>query len=179
LSREEKTISNELIYEGRVIKLYREQVESANGRKSYRDIVRHKGACAIIAEAGGRIVLIKQYRKALDKTIYELPAGCIEEGEDIYECAKRELNEETGYESDNLVLLSSIFSTPGFSDEIIHIFYAKNASKSKVKKDCDEDEYIDAMLIEESQLCDMITSGEIADAKTICAYFLYKNYNHK
>jgi len=171
----EKTISSTLIYEGKNIKLVKEEIVTPDGHKSVRDIVRHKGACAILAKAEGKLIFIKQYRKALDKVIYELPAGCIEKGEDITLCASRELNEETGYEADKLTLLSSVYTTPGFSDEIIHIFYAENTKKAEVKKDADVDEYIDVLLIDEAEVERMIIEGEIVDSKTICALYLYKN----
>jgi ADP-ribose pyrophosphatase len=175
LNKNEKTLSSELIYAGKNIKVFKEEILTPQGRKSTRDIVRHKGACAVIALYEDKIILINQYRKSLDKVIYEIPAGCIEEGEDIYLCAARELNEETGYEADNLVLLSSVYSTPGFSDEVIHIFYAKNVKKAEIKKDADIDEYIDVTLKDIEEAERLILSGEIADAKTICAFYLYKN----
>lgn len=176
----EKTLSSKLIYEGKVIKVFNEEVLLPNGNKSTRDIVRHKGACTILAEHDGKILFIRQFRKALNKVIYEIPAGGIEENEDIFSCAKRELNEETGYEAKTMQHLSSVYSTPGFSDEVIHIFCTDKIIKSDHKKDCDVDEFIDVYFIEKSRVLEMILCGEINDAKTICAFFLYlqsKNIN--
>ncbi len=171
----EKIIDSQLIYEGKIIKVYNEKVLLPNGNISARDIVKHKGACTILAEKDGEILFIRQFRTALNKIIYELPAGCIEENEDIFDCAIRELNEETGYEAHDIRHLSSVYSTPGFSDEIIHIFSSDNIVKSKHKKECDADEFIDVYFIAKSKVLEMIISGEINDAKTICAIFLYLN----
>lgn len=171
----EKTVSSTLIYEGKNISLIKEEIITPGGHKSFRDIVRHKGACAILAIAEGKIIFIKQYRKALNKVIYELPAGCLEKGEDIYLCAGRELNEETGYDADKLTLLSSVYTTPGFSDEIIHLFYTQNAKKAEVKQEADIDEYIDVFLFDEDEVEKMILSSEIVDCKSISAFYLYKN----
>jgi ADP-ribose pyrophosphatase len=171
----EKIIDSQLIYEGKIIKVFNEKVLLPDGNASTRDIVRHKGACTILAEHGGKILFIRQFRTALNKVIYEIPAGCIEENENIFDCAARELNEETGYEACNIKHLSSIYSTPGFSDEIIHIFFTDDIIKTAHKKQCDADEFIDVYFIEKSKVLEMIFSGEINDAKTICAFLLYLN----
>jgi ADP-ribose pyrophosphatase len=174
VKQHEKTLSEKLIHKGRVITVYQEEVLLPNGKVSTRDIVRHKGACAILATVEDKIIMIKQYRKALDKVIYEIPAGGIEEGEDIALCAKRELNEETGYEAENLQYLAGMVTSPGFCDEVIHVYLAENVKKVIEKAPCDEDEFIEVYLIQQSHVEEMIRSGEIIDAKTICAYSMYK-----
>jgi len=179
MKQEEKTLESKLIHKGRIISLYQEKVLLPNGKESVREIVRHKGACAVIAKTKeDKLILIRQYRKSLDKTIYEFPAGGIEPGEDIALCAVRELEEETSYRAteEKVVYLAGLCTTPGFSDEMIHIFYAEDVEKISDKKDCDDDEFIEVLLLDESEVLEWIMLGQIIDAKTVCAFFLYQQY---
>lgn len=179
MKQTETTLETTLVYKGRIIDLYQEKVRLPNGEESVREIVRHRGACAILAKTQeGKILLIRQYRKSLDKVIYEFPAGGIEPGEDIAVCAVRELEEETAYKAEEkeVVYLAGLCSTPGFSDEMIYIFYANNVKPATQKKECDADEFIEVLLLDEEEILEKIRSGEIMDAKTVCAFFLYQQY---
>ncbi len=179
MKQKEITVNSTLIHKGKIIDLYKENVRLPNGKETIREIVRHKGACAVLATTeNDEIILIQQYRKSLDKVIYEVPAGGIESGEDLAVCAMRELEEETAYrpKDDSVIYLAGLCTTPGFSDEMIHIFYAKNVVKTSEKRDCDEDEFIEVLLLSEAEVLEWISTGKIIDAKTVCAFFLYQQY---
>ncbi len=129
---EEKTLESKLIYKGKVIQLELEQVELPDGKQSTRELVRHPGAVAVIATTEeGKIILVEQYRKALEKSIVEIPAGKMEKGEDPKQTAWRELYEETGYQAGSLELLTSFYTSPGFADEIIYIYEASELKKRR------------------------------------------------
>jgi ADP-ribose pyrophosphatase len=126
MNLEEKTIKTEKIFEGRIITVQVDEVELPNGKTSTRELVKHPGAVAVIAVTDEeKIVMVEQYRKPLEKEIVEIPAGKLEKGEDPAECAKRELEEETGYGCTNLELLTSFYTSPGFADELVHVYLAK------------------------------------------------------
>ncbi|MEG1584807.1 MAG: NUDIX hydrolase, partial [Anaerovorax sp.] len=122
---EEKTISSERIYEGAILNLRKDKVHVKEGRTSYREIVEHNGGVALAAlTEEGKLVLVRQFRKAAEEVALEVPAGKIEQGERDHELAAlRELKEETGYTAENLELLSSFYSSIGYSTEMIHLYF--------------------------------------------------------
>jgi len=167
---EEKTLKSEHIFSGRIIQVQVDEVELPNGKTSTRELVKHPGAVAIIAVTDdNKIVMVEQYRKPLEKTIVEIPAGKLEKGEEPSLCAKRELEEETGYDCQSLELISSFYTSPGFADEIIHVYLAKGLSKKENAAGLDEDEFVNLMevTLEEAQV--LIEEQQIFDAKTIFA----------
>jgi ADP-ribose pyrophosphatase len=169
-SLEEKTLKSEEIFSGKVISLHLQDVELPNGKHSKREIIKHPGAVAILAiTADKKIVMVEQYRKALERTIVEIPAGKLEKGEEPALCARRELEEETGYECAHLELLTSFYTSPGFADEIVHIFLAKGLTKKENSAALDEDEFVilEELTLEESLR--YIREQKIYDAKTIFA----------
>ena len=120
-----KTISRKDIFHGKIIKVYQDEVELADGKRTTREVVSHKEAAAVVAvNDKGEVLLVTQYRYPLRTDLTELPAGLIDEGESPLEAAKRELKEETGYEAERWELLASPYSSPGCHDEVIHIFAA-------------------------------------------------------
>lgn len=164
----ERTLSSKSLYEGRVIDLFLEQVELPNGKSSTREIVKHPGAVAIIPmNDQGKLLLVRQYRKPLDKIIYEIPAGKLEKGEAPEACAYRELEEETGFKTERLEKIVSFYTSPGFADELIHIYFTDELTEGQVQ--LDEDEFLDLaeVTLEEAKV--MITDGRINDAKTVYA----------
>lgn len=174
----EKTISSEIIYEGNVFKLDRLEIELPNGKRAMRDVVRHNGGVSIIAvKDDEKILFVEQFRKAIDKNILELPAGKIEVGEDIKECAIRELEEETGYKAKKIEFLGKIVMAPGFTDEYIHLFYATDLYKGI--KGGDEDEFINVCEFDLQEVNKMILSGEIFDSKTICGIKMFESFINK
>lgn len=167
----EKTVSSEKIYEGRIIDVTIEKVALPNGAEGMREIVRHPGAVAVIAKTNeGKYVFVRQFRKALNRTIVEIPAGKLEKNENPADTAKRELYEETGYQCGELEHLISFYTSPGFADELIHIYLASELTLGD--QHTDEDEFLDVLelTIEEAQ--QMILSQEIYDAKTAYAVLL-------
>ncbi|MBM7705473.1 ADP-ribose pyrophosphatase [Chryseomicrobium aureum] len=167
---EEKTTNTTPIYSGRVISLSVDDVVLPNGKPSKRELVKHPGAVAVIAiTQDHKIVLVEQYRKALERTLVEIPAGKIEQGEDPKETAFRELEEETGYTASDLHFVQSFATSPGFADEIIHIYVAQGLKKVTENRQLDEDEFVE---IHECSLAGAekwIQDEKIYDAKTAFA----------
>ncbi|MFD2445931.1 NUDIX hydrolase [Bacillus sp. CGMCC 1.16607] len=167
---EEKTIKTEKIYDGKVISLQVDEVELPNGNTSKREIIKHPGAVAILPITNdGRIVMVEQYRKALERTLVEIPAGKLEKGENPEDSAKRELEEETGYGCENLEWLISFYTSPGFADEIIHLYVATGLTKIENAASLDEDEFVDLLELTLSEAKQYIIEKKIYDAKTAYA----------
>ncbi|KAB7672867.1 NUDIX hydrolase [Bacillus sp. B1-b2] len=167
---EEKTLKTEPIYNGRIISLQVDEVELPNGKTSKREIVKHPGAVAVIAvTAENKMVMVEQYRKALEKTIIEIPAGKLEKGEEPAICAKRELEEETGYDCESIELLTSFYTSPGFADEIVHIYIAHGLTKKENAAELDEDEFVNLKEITLEEAQELILEQRIFDAKTMFA----------
>lgn len=166
----EKTLSKEILYEGKVIDLHIEDVELPNGKTSKREIIKHPGAVAILAITDeNKIVMVQQYRKALERVIVEIPAGKLEPGEKPEITALRELEEETGYECKTLSHLISFYTSPGFADEIIHLYIARGLTKKEQSADLDEDEFLDVLEVTLEDAENLVTARKIYDAKTAYA----------
>ena len=167
----EKTLESKRVYEGRIINLRLDSVVLENGNTAMREVVEHPGAVGIVAlKENGDIVMVKQYRKAVEQVLLELPAGKLEQGEDPADCAARELTEETGYTAGDLRYLVSFYTSPGFSNEIMHMFLATNLKEGK--NDPDDDEMVETVEISRDRAIDMILKGEIKDGKTIAGILL-------
>lgn len=162
----ERPLSEDVVWRGRIFNVDRLQVEMPDGRKAIRDVVRHPGAVAIVALTDeGRICLVRQYRTALGRVTVEVPAGKLDPGEDPLECAHRELLEETGMEAEKMAYLSTIASSCGFADELIHIYMATGLSFATSSPDADE--FINVDLVPLDELVDAVLDGRIEDAKTV------------
>ena len=163
-------LSTRRVYEGRVINVDRDTVRFPNGSTGELEMVRHPGASAVVpflSDPGGedpQILLIRQYRYAAEDFIYEIPAGKLDGAEDPAECARRELQEETGCTAANIEHLYTFYTTPGFTDERIHAFMATGLSRGEVKHE--KDEFMTVETVALSHALEMIRSGEINDAKT-------------
>jgi len=156
------------IHHGRVFTLVREKVTLANGVTVDLDTLRHPGASAVVPmTAEGAVVLIRQYRHAVGGYIWEIPAGTLNPREDPETCAVRELAEETGYRAGSWRKLGEITPVPGYSDERIHLFLATELTLAD--QNLDADEILDVHEFPLETAVDMIATGEIQDAKTICA----------
>lgn len=163
---EEKTVSVEPIYSGAILQVEKMTVKLPNGNLATRDIVRHNGASAVVAITDtGRYILVRQFRKPCEMVSIELPAGKLEKGEDPMECAVRELEEETGYRAGTIRPLLKMYSTPGFSDELLHLFVATNLVHGQANPD--DDEFIAHFEMSSEEVLAAIQSGEINDGKTI------------
>ncbi len=167
---EEKTLDSKVVYEGKVVTVIRDDVEVADGHKSFREVVLHSGGVVIAAlKDNNTILLIKQYRYPLKKVNLELPAGKLEIGENPDEACKRELEEETGYQAKQWQSLGFINTTPGICTEKLYLYLAKDLIF--VGEHPDEGEILKCEEYNLSEVFKMINSGEINDAKTICTLF--------
>ncbi len=167
----EKTLKEELIYKGKILNLKKVDVLLDTGVESVREIVEHKGDVAIVVFKENKFLFVKQYRKAFDEILTEIPAGKLEEAENPYDCALRELEEETGYIAEDMELMQIIYPTPGFCTEKIYLYNASKIKKGNVKFDVDED--LTSEWIEKEEVIKMISNGDIKDGKTIIGVVLY------
>jgi len=167
----ETTLSSKQMFSGNLLKLRVDEVLLPNGRKSTREIVEHPGAVAVVAiTENDEVLMVRQYRKAIERELLEIPAGKLEEGESREVCVERELMEETGYFPNELTYLTSFYTSPGFSNEILHLFIAKNLIKKS--RDADFDEYLQAEKVPFEEAINKIRTGEIVDSKTITGLLL-------
>ncbi|HID20665.1 MAG TPA: NUDIX hydrolase [Methanophagales archaeon] len=158
--KEVKTIESKQLYKGKVVQLRLDTVSLPNGKTKTREILVHPGAAAIVPLMNDKVLLVEQYRKAVERNTLEIPAGTLEESESPGECALRELIEETGFQASKLDKLTEYFPSPGYSSEIIHIYKA-----SGLKKVSDAELTIEFMELKE--LVTKIRKGELKDGKTI------------
>lgn len=174
--RRESTVVSRRIYDGRVLSLDIDQVRFPDGSVGELELIRHSGAAAVIPflddpnEAGARILLLRQFRYAADRFLYEIPAGRIDGSELPIDCARRELLEEAGCTAETLTLLGGFFTTPGFIDEYIHVFMATGLTRGDASPE--RDEFIHPESHTSHDALRMIDRGEIVDGKTIIALFL-------
>jgi ADP-ribose pyrophosphatase len=164
----EKQIYRREIYMGRIINLFKDGVLLDNGRRTEREVVEHREAVACLPFIGGNeIILVKQYRYPVRREIFEIPAGIIEKGENAGCAVRRELLEETGYSSNNIEHIMNFYTSPGYSTEALHLYFAYNLKKEIPSLDYDEN--ISIKLLPMSESLNMVKEGKICDAKTIIA----------
>ena len=167
----EKKLGGKTVFQGKILKIDVDEVQLDDGSRSVRECVRHSGGAAVLCVTDNRVLLVKQFRYLYGKEIWEIPAGKLEKGEDPLIAATRELEEETGYIAERLVPLLKLYPTPGYTDEVIHIFEAENSRSGRQK--LDEGEFLDVELTALEDVLKMIESGEICDAKTVAAVYKY------
>ena len=166
----EETIRSELVYEGIVLNLRRDEVMTVSGRPSVREIIEHGGGVALVAVTDeGKIIMERQFRKPLERDVLEIPAGKLEPGEDPLEAAGRELAEETGYRAENIEYLTKYYPSVGYCQEALYMYLCTGLTKGETNPD--EDEAIDIYEYDFAELCEMIDRGEIEDGKSIAALF--------
>jgi len=171
----EKTITSEKKFEGRIFNVEVLDVELPDGKKGYRELVNHPGGVGIVALTDdNKILMVRQYRKPIEKDIIEIPAGKLEKGEDPLVCGKRELEEETGYRAKEFVSLGYLYPSPGFANEVTHLYLAWGLEKGNVNPD--EDEYLDILELSVNDIYSAIMKNEINDAKTVIGFFKAMEY---
>ncbi|EPZ48918.1 NUDIX hydrolase [Alicyclobacillus acidoterrestris] len=168
MTQQERTIHEEHLFTGRMIGLKKLTVELPNGRQSTREVVVHPGAVAILAEpVPDEVILVRQYRKACETSLWEIPAGKLEPGEEPMAAARRELSEETGYTAGRLEKIYQFYTSPGFANEKLYVFYANELATGEVH--LDEDEFVETRQFTRDEVTAMMKRGEIEDAKTLVA----------
>jgi len=170
-----RIIKSEIIYRGKVFNTKVDQIEYNSGNKAVREVAEHPGGAVVVPVTDkGKIIMVTQHRFPVDKILLELPAGKLGWNEDPLFCATRELEEETGYKSDNVKILGSIYTTPGYSTEKLWIYLAKDLMPGDHNRE--EGEFgMEVFKFTLKEIEDKIYSGEIVDGKTICGIYLAKN----
>lgn len=165
----EKTISKDYKFHGKIVQLRVDQALLPNGKPCIREVCEHPGGVGVLAIDEDRVVtLVRQYRYPYGETILEIPAGKMDHGPENAElCGRRELEEETGLQAEQMIPLGELWPSPGFMDERLFIFCAKGLTQGEMKPD--EDEFVERVRMPFEELCKMVASGEIKDAKTVAA----------
>lgn len=162
---DEKTISSETIYEGKIFTVTRDKALLENGTEAVREVVHHNGGVTVIPiTENNEVLMVKQFRYPHGKVMLEIPAGKLEKGESHYDCGKRELLEETGCTCADYKYLGEIVPTPAYVSEVIHLYLARGLTFSK--QSLDEDEFLDVEKVPLDKAYQMVLKGEITDSKT-------------
>ncbi|OHP75875.1 NUDIX hydrolase [Staphylococcus sp. HMSC062D12] len=174
----ETTIDRTVIYNGKIIDLELHEVELPNGKRAKRELIYHNGAVAVCAVTPeNEVLLVKQYRKPIEQPLLEIPAGKLEQGEQLESAAKRELSEDTGYVAEHLVHITDMYGSPGFSNEKLSIYFTDKLSPGKMH--LDDDEFVELHKIPLTEISQRLATNEITDAKTIIALqYLLLHYNN-
>ena len=177
MDMKETRIGGELIYDGIIVHLFKDDVTLPNGKNAVREVIRHQGAvCVVAVDNNNNIYLVKQFRYPFNDVITEIPAGKLDAGETPLEGAARELREETGIIANNYEYLGELYTSPAFLDEVIHMYLATDLSF--VEQDPDEDEFVEVEKVNIDDFVKEILNGKIPDSKTqtavLKAYLLLK-----
>ncbi len=168
---QERTLRSERVYQGRLVGLRVDTVELSSGRQAEREIVEHDACAAIVAvDSEDNVLLVRQYRKPVEKMLLEIPAGGIESGEDPLDGARRELEEETGFSAERWEKLGFFYTSPGFCTEVMHVYRATELRQAK--RNADDDESIELVRVPLSKATELIASGEVCDAKSIAGLLM-------
>ena len=171
----EKTLSSEVIFEGRILNVRVDTVRTADGRRSTREIVEHADCIAVVAvDADDNVLLVRQYRRAVGKELLEIPAGGIDDGEDAEAAVIREMQEETGFRPQRVERLGGFYSTPGFCTEYLHLYLAAGLTPGRLY--AEDTRGIEVVRVPVAQVPDLVASGKIEDSKTIAGLLAYLEY---
>lgn len=170
MNLEEKQLTGNTVFNGKIIRLNVDEVELPDGTRSTREYIKHSGGAATLLIQDGAVLLVRQFRYAYGKATYEIPAGKLNVDEDPEIAALRELEEETGYRA-KLIKIFDLYPSPGYTDEIIHIYFAKDYEF--VGQKLDDGEFLNVEFIPLEKVLCMIEGGEICDAKTVSSVFYY------
>lgn len=168
---EEEKIGGQTIYKGRILDLEVDDVICPNGHHSKREVIRHCKASAILVKVDGKFLLEEQYRYPYNEVILEIPAGKCDPGEDPLSCAKRELEEETGFIAKKMIHLGDIYPSPAYTDEVISIYWAEELEQGQ--RHLDSNEAINLRYFTFEEVRKLIDEGKIKDAKTLAAFTYY------
>jgi ADP-ribose pyrophosphatase len=169
----EPTLRSRTIFKGRILELRVLDVRTASGRVSQREVISHGGAVAVLViRPDGRLVFVRQFRKALERTTFEVVAGGREPGETPAACARREVREETGFRVRTLRRLGKVYAAPGYCTEALHLFVA-HAHPDRTAQEPDEDENLRLVTLTPAQFEARIRAGRVEDSKTLATWLLY------
>jgi len=172
---EEKTLSSQLIYDGRVVKLRVDTVQTPSGKKTTREIIEHTDCVAIIAiDDNDNVLLVNQFREAVGKELLEIPAGGIDPGEDPEAAVRREMQEETGYLPRKVEMLRGFYSAPGYCNEYLYLYLATDLVPSQLH--AEDTESISLVRVPTSQVRDLLASGDIYDGKSVAGLLTLLEY---
>jgi len=172
---EEKILSSHTVFEGRAVNLRIDTVKTADGRESTREIVEHSDCIAVIPiDENDNVLLVRQYRKAIEKELLEIPAGGIDAGENPEETVRREMQEETGYLPGKVERLGGFYSTPGYCTEYLHLYLATELTPSRLH--AEDTAGISLVRVPVSEIPTLFASGKIEDAKSIAGLHMYLEY---
>lgn len=161
----EKTISSRKIYEGKIIQVRLDKVLLPDGSESYREVVEHGGAVAVVPLENEQVYFVRQFRKPAEKILLEIPAGRLEPGEDPEECARRELAEEIGFWPRRLQQLAFFYPSPGFTNEVLYLYLAQELEERQAAKDAGE--FLEVVKMSFTEALKKTSNGEIIDGKTM------------
>ena len=169
----ERTVESKTLFDGVIVTLKVDQAQLPDGKVATREVVEHPGGVAILAlDEENNVTLVQQYRYPFHQVLLELPAGKLDAGEDHRPAALRELSEETGLEAGELTYLGHIYASPGFCDEALHMYLARDLTRAR--QHLDEDEFLDVVTMPFDTLVEQVMSGEITDAKTVATVLKVK-----
>ncbi|MEI7899302.1 MAG: NUDIX hydrolase [bacterium] len=175
----EKTLGVKRVFQGRALTIDVAEIEMPDGRRSTREIVRHRGAAVILGQRpDGKFVLIRQYRRSIEQTLLEMVAGGLEEGEPAEEGARREMEEESGYAVQALEKIGVIVPCPGYSEERLHLYYAR-LSQEPAAQQPDFDENLEPAVMTAEEIEAALDSGELIDGKSIALWLLWRRKTGK
>ena len=170
----ERTLGVKRVFEGRALTIDVAEIELPDGRRSTREIVRHRGAAVILGQRpDGRFVLIRQYRRAVEAALLEMVAGCLEAGESPDACARREMEEESGYTVETLEKYGVIVPCPGYSEERLHLYFARVSSAPRPQRP-DFDENLDPVVMTAEEIDAALDAGELIDGKSIALWLMWR-----
>ena len=173
-----KTISSEVVFDGRAVKLRIDTIQTPDGRQTTREIIEHSACIAVVAiDEKNNVLLVSQYREAVEKELLEIPAGGIDQGEDVETAVKREMQEETGYLPQKLESLGGYYLAPGYSTEYLHLYLASDLAPSRLV--AEDTEGIKLVRVPISQIRMLLTSGKITDGKSIAGLYMFLEYRKK
>jgi len=162
----EKTLDSKLVYDGGLLKVYRDTVELPGGRNAWREIIHHPGGVAMLpVDGAGNVYLVRQFRYPYHRAVLEAPAGKVEFGEDPFPAAKRELSEELGAQAGRWTDLGAILPSPGYTDEVLHLYLAEELTFGKSHPD--EDEFLETVKLPFAEAAAMAADGRLEDGKTV------------
>ncbi len=170
----EKTVSVKRVFEGRALTIDVAEVELPNGRRSTREMIRHRGAAVVLGQRpDGSYVLVRQYRRCVEMTLLEMVAGCLEEGESPEEGARREMEEESGYRVEALEKVGVIVACPGYSEERLHLFFAR-VPQAPAEQRPDFDENLETVVMTAGEIDAALEAGELIDGKSVALWLLWR-----